>query len=80
MRMASQCRGVVMIAATTVTRKSFVGSDCRGASIRKGFGCRVRWRSSKATFAFERGTPAIAFEVHLDGGGMVNEAICQETI
>lgn len=36
--MASRCRDEVMIAAMIVARKSFVGSDCRGASISGGFG------------------------------------------
>ena len=42
--MASWCRGVMIIAAKTVVRKSFVGVDCRGVSISDGFGCRVRRR------------------------------------
>lgn len=48
--MASRCRDEVMIAAMIVARKSFVGSDCRGASISGGFGCRVRWRPSGTAF------------------------------
>src|SRR5438445_7106922 len=73
--MASQCRGEMMIAAKTVARKSFVRFDCRGASISEGFGCRVRWWPSRATLSFERSAPAIALDVHLDDGGMVDEAI-----
>ena len=64
-----------MIAAMIVARKSFVGSDCRGASISDSFGCRVRRRPSRTTLSFERGAAAIAFDVHLDDGGVVNEAI-----
>lgn len=73
--MASRCRGEVMIAAMIVARKSFVGSDCRGASISDSFGCRVRRRPSWAALAFEGGAPAIALDVHLDDGGVVNETI-----
>ena len=74
--MASWCRSVLIIAGTIVARKSFVVEvDCRGASISGSFGCRVRGRSSWTTFAFERGPPAIAFDVHLDDGGVMDEAI-----
>ena len=73
--MASWCRSVLIIAGTIVARKSFVEVDCRGASISGSFGCRVRGRSSWTTFAFERGPPAIAFDVHLDDGGVMDEAI-----
>ena len=55
--------------------KSFVGSDCRGASIGDCFWCRVRRCPSWAAFSFERGAPAIALNVHFDDGGVVNEAI-----
>ena len=58
-----------------VARKSFVGSDCRGASISESFRCRVRGRPSWTTFSFEGGPSAIALDVHLDDGGVVNEAI-----
>lgn len=74
-RMASQCRGEVIIVAMIFVRKGFVGSDCRGASISESFGCRVRGRSSRTTLSFERSAPTIAFDVHLDDGGVVNEAI-----
>lgn len=58
-----------------VARKSFVGSDCRGASISKCFWCRVRLWPSWSAFSLERGAPAIALDVHFDDGGVVNEAI-----
>lgn len=73
--MGSRCRGEVMIAAMIVARKSFVRADCRGASISECFWCRVRGWSPWTTLPLERGAPAIAFDVHLDDGGVVNEAI-----
>src|SRR3954469_21143413 len=74
-RMASRCRGEVMIAAMIVARKSFVRSHCRGASISECFWCLLRGWSPWTTLPLERGAPAIAFDVHLDDGGVVNEAI-----
>jgi hypothetical protein len=35
----------------------------------------VRWRPSWTAFSFESGPSAIALDVHLDDGGVVNEAI-----
>src|SRR3954447_19578181 len=73
--MASRCRGEVMIAAMIVARKSFVRSDCRGASISECFWCRVRGWSPWTTLPLERGAPAIALDDNLDDGGVVNKAI-----
>jgi hypothetical protein len=46
------------------------------AARRSGFscGCRVDRRAAAAPLAFERGTAAVALDVHLEGGGVVNEA------
>src|SRR5581483_2581435 len=52
-----------------------LNSDCRGASISDGFGCRVRWWPSRTAFSVERGASAIALDVHLNDGGVVNETI-----
>ena len=35
----------------------------------------MEWRPSGTTFSFEGGPPAIALDVHLDDGGVVDEAI-----
>jgi len=50
-------------------------SDRRGASISEGFDCRVRGRPSWTAFSLERGAPAVALDVHLDDGSVVNETI-----
>lgn len=50
-------------------------SDSREASISGGFGCRVRGRPSRTAFSFERSAPAIALDVHLNDGDVVNETI-----
>ena len=36
---------------------------------------RVGWRPAAAALTFERGAPAVAFDVHLEDGGVVNEAV-----
>ena len=60
MVVAQERCGVLSVAA----RHSGVGGDCR-----------ADWRSTGASFAFESGTAAIAFDVHLEDGGVVDEAI-----
>ena len=49
--------------------------DWRGATIRGGLDCRLGRRSAGAAFAFEGGTAAVAFDVHLEDGGVMNQAI-----
>ena len=40
-----------------------------------GLDCRLRRRSAGATFAFEGGAASVAFDVHLEDGGVVDKAI-----
>ena len=49
---------------SVAARQSGVGRDCR-----------VDWRPAAASLAFERGPPAVAFDVHLEDSGVMNEAI-----
>ena len=37
--------------------------------------CRVRWWPAGATLAVERGATAIAFDVHLQDGRVMDEAV-----
>ena len=37
--------------------------------------CRVKRWPATASLAFERGAPAITLDVHLEDGGMMNEAV-----
>jgi hypothetical protein len=48
--------------------------DCRGAAIRH-LPCRVCRRPSGTTFTVERSAASIAFDVHLQNGGVMDEAI-----
>ena len=45
-------------------RQSGVGGDCR-----------VDWRAAAASLAFKRSATAVAFDVHLEDGGVMNEAV-----
>src|SRR5258707_9033932 len=38
-------------------------------------GCRVDRRPAAASLAFERGATAVALDVHLEDGGMMNQAV-----
>src|SRR3984893_7478085 len=40
-----------------------------------GRGCRVDRRAAAASLAFERGATAVALDVHLEDGGMMNQAV-----
>src|SRR6266446_6091244 len=47
------------------------------AARRSGVGrdCRVDGRPAAASLAFERGATAVALDVHLEDGGMMNQAV-----
>jgi len=47
------------------------------AARRSGVGrdCRVDRRAAAASLAFKRGAAAVAFDVHLKDGGVMNEAV-----
>src|SRR5271165_2854117 len=64
--------------------------DCRGVTVAQGGlricivaarrsgigrGCRVDRRAAATSLSFERGTAAVAFDVHLEDGGMIDEAV-----
>src|ERR1700719_3510704 len=64
--------------------------DCRGVTVAQGGlricivaarrsgigrGCRVDGRAAATSLSFERGTAAVAFDVHLEDGGVMNEAV-----
>jgi hypothetical protein len=62
------CRGAIVAQAEfevldVAARRSGVGRDC----------C-VDWRAAAAPLAFECGASAVAFDVHLEDGGM-NQAV-----
>lgn len=40
-----------------------------------GGDCRVHRRAAGPALAFERGATAVAFDIHLEDGGVVDEAI-----
>jgi hypothetical protein len=40
-----------------------------------GVDCRARRRSAKSPLSFERGAAPIAFDVHLEDGGVMDEAV-----
>src|ERR1700724_4012664 len=64
--------------------------DCRGVTVAQGGlricivaarrsgigrGCRVDGRAAATFLSFGRGTAAVAFDVHLEDGGVMNEAV-----
>jgi hypothetical protein len=49
--------------------------DRRAASIWAGLDCRARWRPTRTALALDGGAATIALDVHLDDGGVVNEAV-----
>jgi len=40
-----------------------------------GLDCRVDGRAAGTSFAFERGTAAVAFDIHLEDRGVMDEAV-----
>ena len=50
---------------------------CIVAARRSGIdrGCRVDRRPAAASLSFERGTATVAFDIHLEDGGVMNEAV-----
>ena len=56
-----------------------LGVDCRGASIRLGFGCRAGGWPAWPTLMVDGFAPAVAFDVEFENGGMVHEPVdgCQ---
>lgn len=65
-----------MIAALIVARKGENEFDCRGASIGGDIGgCGVGCRPSRASFFFDSLAPPVAFDVHLEDGGVMDEAV-----
>src|SRR5215469_15645788 len=69
-------RGIGMIAAAQLSCKRRERLlDVAGRRSGVGCDCRVEGRSATASFAFQGGAAAIAFDVHLEDGGVMNEAV-----
>ena len=49
--------------------------DCRGASISRGLRCGAGGRPTRSALSFEGGAAAVALDVHLEDGGVVDEAV-----
>src|SRR5215472_66793 len=49
--------------------------DVAGRRSGVGCDCRVEGRPATASFAFQGGAATIAFDVHLEDGGVMNEAV-----
>src|SRR5512132_497142 len=64
-----------MIDALIVGRKVYFVVDCRGASVSRRCWCCARWRSSRAAFSFQGGSPSVALDVHLEDGRVVDEPV-----
>src|SRR3954464_15863701 len=65
-----------MIAASSLSRKrSRVSLIVAARRFGGRFKCRAGWWSGWPAFAFERGTATIAFDVHLEDRGVMDEAI-----
>ena len=76
MRMGIRHRGIGMIVATSTVaqgRKWFSNVAARRSGV--GCGCRVDGRPASASLAFQSGAAAIALDVHLEDGGVVDEAV-----
>src|SRR5271167_2616204 len=76
MRMGIRHRGIGMIVATSTVaqgRKWF--SNVVGRQSGVGCGCRVDRRPAATALAFERGAAAVALDVHLKDGGVVDKAV-----
>ena len=76
MRMGIRHRGIGMIVAMSTVvqgRKWFSNIAARRSGV--GYGCRVDRRPAATALAFESGATAVAFDVHLEDGGVMNEAV-----
>src|SRR3954453_982521 len=76
MRMGIRHRGIGIIVATSTVaqgRKWFSNVAARRSGV--GCGCRVDRRPAATALAFERGAAAVALDVHLKDGGVVDEAV-----
>src|SRR5947209_12362294 len=76
MRMGIRHRGIGMIVATSTVaqgRKWFSNVAARRSGV--GCGCRVDRRPAATALAFERGAAAVALDVHLKDGSVVDEAV-----
>src|SRR3954469_7164005 len=49
--------------------------DCRGASIRRGLRCGAGGRPPRSALSLESDAAAVAFDVHLEDGGVVDEPV-----
>src|SRR5882724_331374 len=68
----------VMIRLSRAVRKHFFGLPfliVAERQLSRLLDCRVRWWSTGAALAVECGTTSIALDVHLEDGGMVDQAI-----
>ena len=69
-------RGIDMIAAAQLSCKRRERLlDVAGRRSGVGCDCRVEGRPATASFAFQGGAATIAFDVHLEDGGVMNEAV-----
>src|SRR5215813_15668818 len=75
-RMGIRHRGTGMIVAGLLSRKG--GETVLSVAARQSSiccDCRVGRRPASASLAFKGGATAVAFDVHLEDGGVMNEAV-----